>query len=158
MNESKTIGNISRNTQCSVMGFFNSALCLIARKMHKKLWPSMARNALKIKQKAIILKNDKKCSIKINKGGIIKQEGPKGPGSLTWGKGQRSQWSHLQSTTNIIHQILVEDLQMMLYIKYESSGHCSFKQGDFWKLHFENLIFDPVTYLCNQSEPLEQLL
>jgi len=44
---------------------------------------TLARNALKIKEKAIILKNDKKCSIKINKGGIIKQEGPKGPGSLT---------------------------------------------------------------------------
>jgi len=25
----------------------------------------------------------------------FKQEGPRGPGSLTWGKGQRSQWSHL---------------------------------------------------------------
>ena len=39
-----------------------------------------------------------------------KQEGPEGPGSLTCGKGQRSQWSHLQRTTNIVHQILVEDL------------------------------------------------
>jgi len=42
---------------------------------------------------------------------------------------------------------------MMLYIKYESSGPCSFRQEDFFKLYFENLIFDPVTYLCNQSEP-----
>ena len=33
-----------------------------------------------------------------------------GPGSLTWGKGQSSQWSHLQRTTNVVHQILVEDL------------------------------------------------
>ena len=47
------------------------------------------------------------------------QDGPKGPGSLTWGKGQMSQWSHLQRTTNVVHQILVED------IKYESSGSCS---------------------------------
>jgi len=46
---------------------------------------------------------------------------------------------------------------MMLYTKYESSGPCSFRQEDFWKLHFENLLFDPVTYLCNQSEPFEQL-
>jgi len=38
----------------------------------------------------------------------------------------------------------------------KSSGHWSFRQEDFWKLHFENLFFDPVTYLCNQSEPLEQ--
>jgi len=35
---------------------------------------------------------------------VVKQEGPKGPGSLTW-KGQRSQWSHLQRTTNVVHQI-----------------------------------------------------
>ena len=44
---------------------------------------------------------------------------------------------------------------MMLYIKYESSGPCSFRQEDFLKLHFENLMFDPVIYLCNQSEPFE---
>ena len=25
-------------------------------------------------------------------------------------KGKRSQWSHLQRTTNIVHQILIEDL------------------------------------------------
>ena len=45
---------------------------------------------------------------------------------------------------------------MMLYTKYESSGPCSFRQ-DVSKLHFENLFFDPVTYLCNQSEPFEQI-
>ena len=33
---------------------------------------------------------------------------------------------------------------MMLYTKYESSGPCSFGQEDFWKLHFENLFFDPM--------------
>ena len=36
---------------------------------------------------------------------------------------------------------------MMLYTKYESSGPCSFRQEDFSKLHFENLFFDPVTYI-----------
>jgi len=46
---------------------------------------------------------------------------------------------------------------MMLYTKYDSSGHCSFRQEDFLILHFENLIFDPVTYLCNQLEQFEQL-
>jgi len=46
---------------------------------------------------------------------------------------------------------------MMLDIKYESSGPCSFRQEDFCKLHFENLFFDPVTYYCNQLEPFEQL-
>ena len=79
----------------------------------------------------------------------LKQEGPQGPGSLTWGKGQRSQWSHLQRTTNVVRQKLIEDLKMMLYIKYERSGPSTSRQGIFWKLHFENLILDPVTYLCN---------
>jgi len=37
----------------------------------------------------------------------------------------------------------VEDLYMMLYAKYESSGPCSFRQRYFWKLHFENLFFWP---------------
>jgi len=35
----------------------------------------------------------------------------------------------------------------MLYTKYESLGPCSFRQEDFFKLHFENLFFDPVTIL-----------
>jgi len=47
---------------------------------------------------------------------------------------------------------------MMLYTKYTSSGLCSLRQEDVWKLHFENLFFDPVTYLCNQLERFEQLL
>jgi len=39
---------------------------------------------------------------------------------------------------------------MMLYTKYERSGPCSFWQEDFWKLHFENLFFDPwPTYATN---------
>jgi len=46
---------------------------------------------------------------------------------------------------------------MMLYTKYEISGPCSFRQEDFRKMHFENLLFYPMTYLCNQSEPFEQL-
>jgi len=74
-----------------------------------------------------------------------KQEGPKGPKSLTWGKCQSSKSSHLQRTTNVVQQILVEDLVLMLDIKYESPGPCSFRREDFWKLHFENLFFDPVT-------------
>jgi len=36
---------------------------------------------------------------------------------------------------------------MMLYTKYESSVPCSFRQEEFWQLRFENLFFDPVTYL-----------
>jgi len=45
---------------------------------------------------------------------------------------------------------------MMLYTKYNSSGPCSFRQEDFLKLHLENTFFDPMTYICNQSEPFEQ--
>ena len=41
---------------------------------------------------------------------------------------------------------------MMLYTKYESSRPCSFRR----KLQFEDLFFDPVTYICNQSVPFEQ--
>ena len=29
--------------------------------------------------------------------------------------------------SNVVHQILVEDLEMKLYTKYESSGSCSFR-------------------------------
>jgi len=32
---------------------------------------------------------------------------------------------------------------MMLDIKYESPGPCSFRREDFWKLHFKNLFFWP---------------
>ena len=57
----------------------------------------------------------------------------------------------------IIWITLVEDLQTMLNTKYESSGPSIFRQEDFWKLHLDNLFFDPVTYSCNQSEPFEKL-
>jgi len=40
---------------------------------------------------------------------------------------------------------------MMLSIKYESSGPCSFRQEDFWKLHFENL-FWPRDLLMQRTE------
>ena len=56
----------------------------------------------------------------------------------------------------IIWTTLVEDLRMMLYTKYESSGPCIFRQEDFWKLHFINLCFWPRDLLYNQSEPFEQ--
>ena len=40
---------------------------------------------------------------------------------------------------------------MMLYTKYESSGPCSFGQEDFWKLHFENLIFLPCNIIIQPT-------
>ena len=57
----------------------------------------------------------------------------------------------------IIWTTLVEDLLMMLYIKYESTGPCSFRQEDFLKFLKKNLFIDPVTYLCNQLERFEQI-
>jgi len=71
-------------------------------------------------------------------------------GRSSGGKGQRSQWSHLQRTTNVIHQILVADLYIMLYIKYESSGPCRFKQEDFWNFILKTYLLTPwPTYATN---------
>ena len=56
----------------------------------------------------------------------------------------------IENPRGIIWATLVKDLSMMLYIKYESTGPCSFRQEDFWKFHFKNLFIDPMTYLCNQ--------
>jgi len=44
---------------------------------------------------------------------------------------------------------------MMLYTKYESSGPYSFRQEDFWKLHFKNLkIFWPCDLLMQPTETI----
>jgi len=45
---------------------------------------------------------------------------------------------------------------MMLYTKYESFGPLKFQTRRFFKIAFLRPIFDPLTYLCNQLEPLEQ--
>ena len=43
-----------------------------------------------------------------------------------------------------------EDLLMMLYIKYESTGPCNFRQEDFWKFHFITYLLTPwPTYTTN---------
>jgi len=39
----------------------------------------------------------------------------------------------------------------MLYIKYKSSGPCSFRQEDFLKMHFKNL-FLPCDRLMQQTK------
>ena len=41
---------------------------------------------------------------------------------------------------------------MILFTKFESYRPCSFIQEYFRKLHFQNLFFDPMTYLYIQSE------
>jgi len=45
----------------------------------------------------------------------------------------------------------------MICTKYESYGTCSFGLEDFLILHFDNLFFDPMTYLSNQFEWFEQI-
>jgi len=66
VNESKpNIWAITLKIFNAVLLVFNSALCLIAKKQQVK---PLAINALKINQRGIILKNDKKCSIKSIKG------------------------------------------------------------------------------------------
>jgi len=41
---------------------------------------------------------------------VIKKRGQRALGRLPEEKIKRSQWSRLQRTTNVVHQILVEDL------------------------------------------------
>ena len=43
-------------------------------------------------------------------------------------RAQRALGRSPERTTNVVHQILVVDLSIMLYTKYESSGPCSFFQ------------------------------
>lgn len=43
--------------------------------------------------------NNHICMLNIDHIMCSKQEGPRGPRSLTWGKGQESQWSYYKSTT-----------------------------------------------------------
>jgi len=46
----------------------------------------------------------------------------------------------IKNPRGIIWTTLVEDLLMMLYIKYESTGPCSFRQEDYWKFHFKTYL------------------
>jgi len=58
--------------------------------------------------------------------------------------------SIIENLRGIIWTTLVEDLLMMLYIKYESTGPCSFRQEDFWKFHFKTyLLTQWPTYTTN---------
>jgi len=45
----------------------------------------------------------------------------------------------------------------MLYIKYESSGLVLSDKNIFENCIMKTYFFDPVTYLCDQSEPFEQV-
>jgi len=83
----------------------------------------------------------------------VKQEGPEGPGSLTVHLRKKSKVTVepiIENPRGIIWTTLVEDLLMMLYIKYESTGSCSFSQEDFWKFHLKTYLLTPwPTYATN---------
>ena len=55
----------------------------------------------------------------------------------------------IENPRGIIWTTMLEDLLMMLYIKYESTGPWSFRQ-DFWKFHFKTYLLTPwPTYTIN---------
>jgi len=75
----------------------------------------------------------------------IKQEGPESPGSLTWGKGQRSHWSHLQRTTNIVHQRgPLDDVIHQLW--------------KLWALYFQTRRFFKIAFLKPNFWPRDLLM
>jgi len=102
------------STQLFYMWFMNHN-CLTVPKSHKRItWNNcfiawsmtsehMTETVGTLDQSTVepFLENSKKYHI------AFIQEGP---GSLTCRKGQRSQWSNLQRTTNVVHPILEEDL------------------------------------------------
>jgi len=49
----------------------------------------------------------------------------------------------IENPRGIIWTTLVENLLMMLYIEYESTGPCSFRQEDFWKFYFKTYLLTP---------------
>jgi len=56
----------------------------------------------------------------------------------------------IKNPRGIIWTTLVEDLLMMLYIKYENTVPWSFRQKGFWKFHFKTyLLTQWTTYTTN---------
>ena len=63
-------------------------------------------------------------------------------------KGKGPMQPIIENPRGIIWTTLVEDLLMMLYIKYERP--CSFRQEDFWKFNFKTYLLTPLpTYAAN---------
>ena len=87
------------------------------------------------------------------KGIACKTRGPRGPWVAHLGKRSKVPVEPIIENPRprgIIWTTLVEDLLMILYIKYESSGLCSFRQEDFWKFHFKTYLLTPwPTYTTN---------
>ena len=46
---------------------------------------------------------------------------------------------------------------MKLHTKYQRSGPSGFRQEDFLSFQLKNLFLAPVTRICNELEPFEQL-
>jgi len=82
---------------------------------------------------------------------LIKTRGPRGPWVAHLRKRSKVTVDPIiENPRGIIWTTLVEDLLMMLYIKYESTGPCSFRQEDFWKFHFITYLLTPwPTYTTN---------
>ena len=67
--------------------------------------------------------------------------GPRGPWVAHLRKRSKAMVEPIiENPRGIIWTTLVEDLLMMLYIKYESNRSCSFRQEDFWKFHFKTYL------------------
>ena len=74
-------------------------------------------------------------------GHCIVTRGPRGPWVAHLRKRSKATVETIiENPRGIMWTTLVEDLLMMLYIKYESTGHCSFRQRDFWKFHFKTYL------------------
>ena len=81
----------------------------------------------------------------------LKTRGPRGPWVAHLRKRSKVTVDPIiENPRGIIWTTLVEDLLMMLYIKHESTGPCSFRQEDFWKFHFKTYLLTPwPTYTTN---------
>ena len=82
---------------------------------------------------------------------LIITRGPRGPWVAHLRKRSKvTVDSIIENPRGMIWTTLVEDLLMMLYIKYESTAPCSFRQEDFWKFHFKTYLLTPwPTYTTN---------
>jgi len=66
-----------------------------------------------------------------------------------WPQGRGQFWPQGHNLNNFSRGPLDDAIN---YTKYESPGPCSFRQEDFWKMHFENLFLTPLpTCATNQN-------
>ena len=83
---------------------------------------------------------DHKSSLSTSCSGELTR-GPRGPWVAHLRKrSQATVEPIIENPRGIIWTTLVEDLQMMLFTKFESSGPCCFKQEDFCMFHFKTYL------------------